>query len=156
MHVHTQMTHMHMFTCTGKAGLLEENGGDAAGQGLAQQVRLVEHAVAEGEYELANQAAQRLQPEVRLLLRRIISLDRGTFRTVLLFLPELHAPSLDDIARMHSFIRGAVGPTRRILYGGSVKPTNAKDILRVDHVGGALVGGASLKADDFIEIIAAA
>ena len=65
-------------------------------------------------------------------------------------------PTLDDIASMHSFIRGAVGPTRRILYGGSVKPTNAKDILRVDHVGGALVGGASLKADDFIEIIAAA
>jgi hypothetical protein len=41
MHMHMHM-HVHMFICTGKAGLLEQNGGDAARQGLAQQVRLVE------------------------------------------------------------------------------------------------------------------
>ena len=40
----------------------------------------------------------------------------------------------------------------RILYGGSVKPSNAAEILAVPDVGGALVGGASLKATDFIEI----
>jgi triosephosphate isomerase len=43
----------------------------------------------------------------------------------------------------------------RILYGGSVKPSNAKIILALDNVNGALVGGASLKARDFLAIIAA-
>jgi triosephosphate isomerase len=44
----------------------------------------------------------------------------------------------------------------RILYGGSVNPKNAATILRLGDVGGALVGGASLKAADFLQIIAAA
>ena len=43
----------------------------------------------------------------------------------------------------------------RILYGGSVKPSNAKELLAVANVNGALVGGASLKADDFLAIAAA-
>ena len=43
----------------------------------------------------------------------------------------------------------------RILYGGSVKPDNARELLAVADVDGALVGGASLKADDFLAIIAA-
>ena len=42
-----------------------------------------------------------------------------------------------------------------ILYGGSVNPANAGDILNLPEVGGALVGGASLKCDDFLKIIAA-
>ena len=50
---------------------------------------------------------------------------------------------------------GAVGRKVRILYGGSVKPSNAKEILSLDDVNGALVGGASLKAQDFLAIIAA-
>jgi len=41
----------------------------------------------------------------------------------------------------------------RILYGGSVKPSNAKELIQVDNVDGALVGGASLKADDFLKIV---
>ena len=61
-------------------------------------------------------------------------------------------PSNDDIAAMHAFIRGKVGADTRILYGGSVKPGNAQEILAIDHVNGALVGGASLKADDFFAI----
>lgn len=68
----------------------------------------------------------------------------------------------DDIAKMHAMIRqtlretqGAEGEGIRILYGGSVKPSNAKEILAIDDVDGALVGGASLKADEFIEIIKA-
>lgn len=65
-------------------------------------------------------------------------------------------PTIDDIADMHALIRHAVGLDARILYGGSVKPSNAADILRVHHVNGALVGGASLKADDFAAIIRAA
>jgi len=71
-------------------------------------------------------------------------------------------PSDDDIAAMHAHIRrcvvehlGAVGEKVRILYGGSVKPSNAKVILSLDDVNGALVGGASLKAQDFLAIIAA-
>ncbi len=51
---------------------------------------------------------------------------------------------------------GQGGETAPILYGGSVKPSNAAEILAVREVGGALVGGASLKADDFLGIIRAA
>ena len=71
-------------------------------------------------------------------------------------------PSLDDIRRAHSHIRvqfearfGADSDRFRILYGGSVKPSNAVEIMALDGVDGALVGGASLKAVDFLAIIAA-
>jgi triosephosphate isomerase (TIM) len=47
-----------------------------------------------------------------------------------------------------------VGESIRILYGGSVKPTNAADLMGITHVNGALVGGASLKASDFLAIAA--
>ena len=72
-------------------------------------------------------------------------------------------PTLDEIAEMHAAIRsrllgrfGSDGERMRILYGGSVNATNAPDIFSVADVDGALVGGASLKATDFIPIIAAA
>lgn len=72
-------------------------------------------------------------------------------------------PTNDDIAKMHRHIRnvlvarfGEAGHGIEILYGGSVNPKNAKEILAQDEVGGALVGGASLKAADFLTIIAAA
>lgn len=61
-----------------------------------------------------------------------------------------------DIADMHAAIREAVGPGPRILYGGSVKPSNASLILGVPEVGGALVGGASLEMESFAEIAAGA
>ncbi len=64
-------------------------------------------------------------------------------------------PTAEDIAEMHAAIRGEVGADAAILYGGSVKPGNAGDILAIDNVGGALVGGASLKAADFGAIVAA-
>ncbi|MGJ8563477.1 MAG: triose-phosphate isomerase [Alphaproteobacteria bacterium] len=64
--------------------------------------------------------------------------------------------SLDDIAEMHSHIRGIVGAGTRILYGGSVKPANAKDILSTANVNGALIGGASLEMDSLAEIAKAA
>jgi len=50
---------------------------------------------------------------------------------------------------------GADGAASPILYGGSVKPSNAAEILHADEVGGALVGGASLKAADFLAIVRA-
>lgn len=72
-------------------------------------------------------------------------------------------PTDADVAAMHAFIRaqlvadlGANGATLRILYGGSVKPGNAAALLGLPDVGGALVGGASLKADDFLAIARAA
>ena len=73
-------------------------------------------------------------------------------------------PTLDDIAAMHGAIREFLverygeeqGGTVRILYGGSVKPDNAKEILGIAEVGGALVGGASLTADSFMNIALAA
>jgi triosephosphate isomerase len=68
-------------------------------------------------------------------------------------------PTRDDIAQTHAFIRerlssrfAETGSNMRILYGGSVKPGNARDLLRADDVDGALVGGASLEADDFLSI----
>jgi triosephosphate isomerase len=68
-------------------------------------------------------------------------------------------PTTADVEEMHDFIRrelvaifGASGSTVRILYGGSVKPSNARELLAVANVGGALVGGASLKAADFLGI----
>lgn len=70
-------------------------------------------------------------------------------------------PSIDDIAAMHLAIRKRLvehlpGSDIAILYGGSVKPANAAEILDLPNVGGALVGGASLVADDFIGIALAA
>jgi triosephosphate isomerase (TIM) len=68
-------------------------------------------------------------------------------------------PTPKDVAEVHGFIRkrlgqrfGGEGAGIRILYGGSVKPTNAKELLTVADVNGALVGGASLKAADFLGI----
>ncbi len=51
---------------------------------------------------------------------------------------------------------GEAGRAAPILYGGSVKPSNAAEILKAREVGGALVGGASLKATDFLAIVRAA
>ena len=65
-------------------------------------------------------------------------------------------PTIDEIAEMHAFIRHRVGEGVRVSYGGSVKPSNAAEILKIPNVDGALVGGASLKADDFAAIIRAA
>jgi triosephosphate isomerase len=58
-------------------------------------------------------------------------------------------PTVADIAEMHAAIRARISANTRILYGGSVNPKNAAEILALDEVDGALVGGASLKAADF-------
>lgn len=72
-------------------------------------------------------------------------------------------PSVDDIGEMHAALRGRLkaaygeaGEQVRILYGGSVKASNAPEIFAVPDVDGALVGGASLKASDFLPIVEAA
>jgi len=68
-------------------------------------------------------------------------------------------PTAGDVGDMHRFIRerlgsryGQAGQGIRVLYGGSVKPANAKELLGVDNVDGSLVGGASLKAEEFLAI----
>lgn len=72
-------------------------------------------------------------------------------------------PTIEQIEEVHTAIRatlremfGEAGAAAPILYGGSVKPSNAAEILKAREVGGALVGGASLKAADFLTIIEAA
>lgn len=70
-------------------------------------------------------------------------------------------PTTDQIGEVHDFMRSrlerrfgaGVGRSVRLLYGGSVKPSNAAEIFAVSNVDGALVGGASLKASDFVPII---
>lgn len=71
-------------------------------------------------------------------------------------------PTSEDIVSMHRMIRahlverfGEQGAATRILYGGSMKPANARDILMLENVNGGLVGGASLLANDFYAIISA-
>lgn len=71
-------------------------------------------------------------------------------------------PTLEQIAEVHDFMRselvgrfGAEGEKIRLLYGGSVKPSNAAEIFATTNVDGALVGGASLKAADFGAILSA-
>jgi triosephosphate isomerase len=71
-------------------------------------------------------------------------------------------PTAADVAEVHTFIRrrledrlASEAAGIRILYGGSVKPSNAVELMGVDNVDGALVGGASLKAADFLGIAAA-
>jgi triosephosphate isomerase len=71
-------------------------------------------------------------------------------------------PSAADVAEVHAFLRQALaarfgdeGRAMRLLYGGSVKPDNAQELMAVANVNGALVGGASLTAGDFLAIVAA-
>ena len=68
-------------------------------------------------------------------------------------------PSVSDVEEAHKFMReelvarfGDAGAKIRLLYGGSVKPANAKELMGIENVDGALVGGASLKAKDFLGI----
>jgi triosephosphate isomerase len=70
-------------------------------------------------------------------------------------------PTVADVEQIHRFIRDALiarfsrdGNRIRVLYGGSVKPSNAAELMAIANVNGALVGGASLKATDFLAIAA--
>ncbi|PTW61160.1 triosephosphate isomerase [Breoghania corrubedonensis] len=71
-------------------------------------------------------------------------------------------PTASDVAEVHAALRkdlesrfGVEGAAMRLLYGGSVKPGNAAELMAIANVNGALVGGASLKAQDFLGILAA-
>ena len=119
-----------------------------------------------GETKGQRLAGQTLDVVVRQLERSLS--DRSTAANTVVAYEPVWAigtgltPTIDDVAEVHAAIRdrlvarfGDDGHGIRILYGGSVKPQNAKDLLSVANVDGALVGGASLKAADFLGIIAA-
>ncbi|MCC7166215.1 MAG: triose-phosphate isomerase [Rhodospirillales bacterium] len=67
-------------------------------------------------------------------------------------------PTTQEVAEVHALIRkeSGLGPDLRILYGGSMKPSNAQELLALADVDGGLIGGASLKAEDFLAIARAA
>ena len=120
-----------------------------------------------GETE-AERDAGRADAVCRTQLEGSVPKDASAANTVLAYEPIWaigtgKTATESDIAAMHAHIRrcleahlGAAGRTMLILYGGSVKPANARQILALPEVGGALVGGASLKAADFLGIIAGA
>mgnify|MGYP000504075273 CR=1 FL=1 len=118
---------------------------------------------------------ERERDETDRILRRQIDaglsrVERGRLTDVVIAYEPIWAigtgrtASLEDIAAMHAAIRRLLEETYgaetasqvRILYGGSVKPDNARDILALDNVDGALVGGASLSAESFLGIVHAA
>jgi triosephosphate isomerase len=107
--------------------------------------------------------AQREAGETLAVIERQLagSMPEGLSRLVVAYEPVWAigtglTPSVAQVAQAHDAIRARVGPGIAILYGGSVKPSNAAELLSVPHVDGALVGGASLKAADFLGIAAGA
>jgi len=120
--------------------------------GETEAQRLAGDHVAVVAGQLAGSLPERLgDTELVLAYEPVWAIGTGTVATPI------------DVALMHNVIRKALverfgdrGARVRILYGGSVKPDNAAELLRVEDVDGALVGGASLKAADFVPIVAAA
>ena len=114
-----------------------------------------------GETEVERRAGQTLDV-VRRQLADSVPASANAENTVIAYEPVWAigsglAATPDDVAEVHAAVRGALpegcDPARtRILYGGSVKPENAAEILALEDVDGALVGGASLKAASFIPI----
>lgn len=90
-----------------------------------------------------------LESDITLAYEPIWAISRGD--------PNCPAATPDDAETMHAFIRSQLPEDRReetrILYGGSMKPENAKELLSLENVDGGLIGGASLKPDAFAEVI---
>ena len=119
-----------------------------------------------GETE-AERLAGRAVDVVSTQLRESVPAEFGGHQVAVAYEPVWaigtgRTPTVNEIREMHAAIRavlserGAEGSHIRILYGGSVKPENAAEILVIPNVDGALVGGASLKAADFLRIVRAA
>lgn len=119
-----------------------------------------------GETEAQRRAGQTLDVVTRQLAGSLPQASTAA-NTVLAYEPVWAigtglTPSAADVAEVHALLRQrllerlpAAGAGVRILYGGSVKPANAAELMGVANVDGALVGGASLKAADFLGILAA-
>jgi triosephosphate isomerase len=109
---------------------------------------------------LAEREAGKAEQVCKTQLAGSVPLGAGASNTAIAYEPVWaigtgKTPTNAEIAAMHAHIRACLESPLRILYGGSVKPSNAKEILALPEVGGALVGGASLKASDFITIVEA-
>ena len=140
---------------------------DVAGKARAAWRAGLSAIICVGETETERDQGQ-AKPICHGQIRGSVPLEANSKNTAIAYEPVWaigtgKTPSDQDIAAMHAHIRGCliahlgdVGKEMRILYGGSVKPSNAAAILSLDEVNGALVGGASLKARDFLAIIAAA
>jgi triosephosphate isomerase len=119
-----------------------------------------------GETQAERQAGEQAAVVIRQL-RRSIPQGGASENVVIAYEPVWAigtgvTPTPEDVTVIHNFIRALLvevgGPRAaktRILYGGSVKPSNCEQLLTLDNVDGALVGGASLKAADFLAIAAA-
>ena len=120
-----------------------------------------------GESYAQKQRGETKDTVVRILRKSLPTLGSGD--TLVVAYEPLWAigtglvPSAEEIAEVHLTIRNLLvelyqdrGAGLRILYGGSMKPGNAAEILAIDNVNGGLIGGASLKADDLMAIYAAA
>jgi len=119
-----------------------------------------------GETRAEREAGQAVEVVARQLAQSVP--DEAAAREVVVAYEPVWAigtgltPTRDDIAAMHKALRdrlvarfGTAGAAIRLLYGGSLKPANAREILAVPEVNGGLVGGASLLADDLFAIISA-
>ena len=144
-----------------------ETDADVAAKATAVQAAGLSVIICVGETE-AERVAGREVDVVSEQLAGSIPADIETDRLVIAYEPVWaigtgRTPSAADVQAIHGVIReklvarfGAeAGSMVRILYGGSVKPDNAKELMAVPNVNGALVGGASLKAADFDAIIGA-
>jgi triosephosphate isomerase len=118
-----------------------------------------------GETRAEREAGQQAAVVIRQLRRSLP--EQASANTVVLAYEPVWAigtgltPTRGDVAAMHNGLRALLseigGPScakTRILYGGSVKPSNCQELLTLDNVDGALVGGASLEAAEFLEIAA--
>lgn len=112
---------------------------------------------------LEDREAERAEEIVQKQLQESLPASVNASNTIIAYEPVWaigtgKTPSNGEIRMMHGHIRGyleeklADAQNLRILYGGSVKPDNAADILKINEVNGALVGGASLDADSFLGI----
>lgn len=149
-----------------RAGHGESNAEVAAKAAAAHRAGMTA-IVCVGETQ-AQRNANRTLSAITMQLKGSMPEGAGSSNTVIAYEPVWAigtglTPTPEDVAGVHAHIRGrlalALGgedaANVRILYGGSVKPDNAAELMGVENVDGALVGGASLKAGDFLGIIAA-
>ena len=146
-----------------RRGFQNETDALVRGKAMAAHAAGLAAIVCIGETEAERQSGETLDVLKRQLARSVPD-GAVAANTVIAYEPVWAigtglTPTTDDIREAHAFMRaelvsrfGGDGTNMRILYGGSVKASNAAELMAIDNVDGALVGGASLKADDFLAI----
>jgi triosephosphate isomerase len=144
-----------------------ERSAEVRGKAEAAQAHGLDVIVCVGESQAAHDGGETLETVCRLATKSLPERINGSALT-LAYEPVWAigsglTPTSEEIAEVAVALRellnkryGEQGPSVRILYGGSVNPRNAESIFSVPHVDGALVGGASMKAADFMPIVKAA